>query len=72
MKPTVQKLHILKKKWISIIFLEETGVIVINFDSVSGSNENILYSNCDDFDSKSNVLTFAICLFFIAQIVDNS
>jgi hypothetical protein len=25
------------------------------------------HSNCDDFDSKSNVKTFVICLLFIAQ-----
>ena len=34
---------------------------------MSESYENILHSNCDDSDSKSNVQTFAICLFVIAQ-----
>ena len=34
---------------------------------MSKSYENILHSNCDDSDSKSNVQTFPICLFFIPQ-----
>ena len=54
-------------KRIYVIFSEETGVKVKKIDSVSESYKNILHSNYDDYDSKSNVQTFAICLFYIAQ-----
>jgi hypothetical protein len=45
-------------------FLEEMWAKVTQSD---GTYKNILHANCGDSDSKSNVLTFAICLFFIAQ-----
>jgi hypothetical protein len=48
------------------IFIEEVGAEVTRFYSMSESYENNLHSNCDDSDSKSNVQTFAICLFLIA------
>jgi hypothetical protein len=39
--------------------------LVPQVDSMSESYESIYHSNCDD--SKYNVQTFIICLFFIAQ-----